>query len=132
MSLHPWFRLYVYVVIVGAMLYGALGPVLDQHFAERTAVRSHLYLSGMPSEHAHPYQETHAHDGSATGDGLVFLPDRDAQPGVDASYALQWIAAAAWLAILPALLLVAVPLLAQWRPVSALVIPLTQPPRALV
>jgi hypothetical protein len=130
MALHRWFRLYAYVVIVAAVLYGALGPVLDHHFTERITTHGHLYLSGVPWDHAHPYQETHLHDGSSTGDGLVFLPDRDAQPGVDASYVTQWIAAAAWLAVLPALLLVAMPLLVQWRPVSALVIPPTQPPRA--
>lgn len=130
MSLHTWSRLYIYVLIVGAVLYGALGPAIDHHFAERTALHGHLYLSGAPGEHAHPYQDAHTHDGSDTGGDLVFLPDRDGQPGADGSYALQWIAAA-WLAILPVLLLVAVPLLAQRWPVSALVIPPTQPPRAL-
>jgi hypothetical protein len=67
-----------------------VGPLLDQHFAERYFNHAHLYLGSPRPHHLHFYQELHARlygpgavpissDNSTrgSGDGIVYLTSYD-------------------------------------------------------
>jgi len=67
-----------------------LGALLDHHFAERQPGHLHIYPGGVPVEHPHPYEATHAHgeigdasDGLKSSEGgIIFLPsDEEGAPG---------------------------------------------------
>ena len=47
------------VLVTGALLLPAVGPLLDHHYAER--VPGHLHLAGVSAAHAHPYEVDHRH-----------------------------------------------------------------------
>ena len=48
------------VLVTGALLLPAVGPLLDHHYAERVPGHLHLYLAGV-SAHTHPYEVDHRH-----------------------------------------------------------------------
>ena len=56
------------VLVTGALLLPAVGPLLDHHYAER--VPGHLHLAGVAASHTHPYEVNHGHaqDGAYTDD----------------------------------------------------------------
>ena len=47
------------VLVTGALLLPAVGPLLDHHYAER--VPGHLHPTGVSVAHAHPYEVDHRH-----------------------------------------------------------------------
>lgn len=58
--------------------------MMDHHFAERQPGHVHIYASGVPVQHLHPYVIPHAHgkakgalaglNGTGSESGIIFLP----------------------------------------------------------
>ena len=50
------------VLLAAALLiFSALGPALDHHFAERHPDHSHMYLGTVGPDHSHPFEHSHIH-----------------------------------------------------------------------
>ena len=49
------------VLVTGALLLPAVGPLLDHHYAERVPGHLHFYFAGVSADHTHPYEVAHRH-----------------------------------------------------------------------
>ena len=123
-----WVQTYLVLLTVGAVFYGLLGPLFDHHFAERLPYHSHVFSHGAPSDHDHPVNTTHSHDGTTGHDGILFLPGHSAQSGGDGIGGWQWTEQASLLTVLPLLFLFLLRSTDLWRLRVAEPIPLHRPP----
>ncbi len=129
LAMNRWLQMYLLLLLVGGILYGVVGPLVDQHFAERLPYHGHLYLSGLPKAHTHLYYKDPPSDPGASHQqqGIVFLPGTDIQHDGMAVWA--WPITSLSLMLAPILLSVLIGLGPRWRLLSALVAPPDKPPR---
>ena len=86
------------VLVTGALLLPAVGPLLDHHYAERVPGHLHVYSAGVSAAHTHPYEvdHRHAHGGAYTDasgaplseGGLGFLLPQEEAAGSSAGSGL--------------------------------------------
>ena len=123
-------HIYLSLSIIGVVLYGLAGPLLDHHFAERIPYHGHVYLSGQPGTHAHPYDRLHTHDGAFPGSNdILFVPDQTAQQASDSFAGWQWLTSSPWLTLAPILLTLFLGWGTQQRLQSIFLSPPDKPPR---
>lgn len=53
---------FLVIVSLALLMFSALGPVLDHHFAERIPHHAHAFVGSFHLEHEHPFEAVHIHD----------------------------------------------------------------------
>ncbi len=97
-----WLRTYLFLLLVGTVLYGLVGPLFDHHFAERVPYHGHLYLSGSSLSHDHIGASPHTHgSGDQSIDTVLNLPGNEAQQSFDGFAGWYWFMAVLGLALFP-------------------------------
>ncbi len=128
MTLKRWLHEYLLLLLVGAVLYGIAGPLVDRHFPERLPYHGHLYLSGLPRAHTHVYVDPPSEPATNHHDqGILFLPGTDIQ--YDGMAVWAWLTSSPWLTLAPVLLTILLGLGPYQRLPSSLVAPPDKPPR---
>lgn len=73
------------IAISGAVILPILAPAIDHHALEKLPDHGHIYPGGVPLDHSHAHETTHAHGDEAAStpeSGIIFLPPNDDTTGV--------------------------------------------------